>query len=277
MNCKIVFWNADPEFLSIFGITITYYGLFIVTAIIIAYFISKHFYIRNYITTDELQKIFFYIAFGGLLGARIVHCLFYESTYYLNNVLEIFIPFKTINGSYTFTGYRGLASHGLAIGIVTAIFVFSKVYRKSFLWLLDGCVVSFSIIATSIRLGNLMNSEIIGIPTNGNWGFVFMRVDTIPRHPAQLYEAFAYFFIFFILFYVFKNNLNKRSNGIIFSLFTILTFTFRFFIEFYKKNQVDLGEFFTLNIGQYLSIPFIIIGVVTFLYLYKYPVKSVVR
>jgi prolipoprotein diacylglyceryl transferase len=154
----------------------------------------------------------------------------------------------------------GLASHGAAIGILTAIYLFSnKKKNYSMLWVLDRVVIVVALAGTFIRLGNLFNSEIIGIPTEISWAFIFTAVDNIPRHPAQLYESISYFIIFLILLFIYYKGFEKK-NGLLFGLFLVLVFTFRFFVEFIKENQSGFEEAMVLNMGQLLSIPFVIAG-----------------
>jgi prolipoprotein diacylglyceryl transferase len=190
--------------------------------------------------------------FGTVIGARLGHCLFYNPEYYLSNPIEIF---KVWEG--------GLASHGAAIGILTAIYLFAK-KKKNYpmLWTLDRIVIVVALAGTFIRLGNLFNSEIIGTPTEVSWAFVFTAVDDIPRHPAQLYESIAYFIIFLILLFIYYKGIEKNKNGLLFGLFLLLVFTFRFFVEFLKENQSGFEESLVLNMGQLLSIPFVIVGIV---------------
>lgn len=261
MNDGIINWDVKPE---IFWITdsfpLKYYGLLFVTGIIIGYFIVKRIYQKENIPIEQLEKLTTYIVLGTIIGARLGHCLFYEPLYYLRNPLEIFLPIKNIGGSYIFIGFQGLASHGGAIGILTAMILYCKKYKTKLLWVLDKVAIAIPVTGAFIRFGNFMNSEIYGKPTDGNWGVVFVQDDQIPRHPTQLYEAFSYLVIFGILYMVYTFRTNRR-NGEIFGLFLILLFLARFIIEFFKANQVAFENQMTLNMGQVLSIPFIIAGI----------------
>lgn len=163
---------------------------------------------------------------------------------------------------YKFIGFQGLASHGGTIGVLIALGLYCKKFKTNFLWLLDRIAIVGPIVGAFIRLGNFMNSEIYGKPTNGNWGVVFQRDDLIPRHPTQLYEAFSYLLIFGILMYIYRNKNIKKPNGLIFGLCLVLVFLARFIIEFFKENQVGFEDSMTINMGQILSIPFIIIGLI---------------
>jgi len=262
MKDGIFYWNTDPV---IFWITdsfpLKYYGLFFVIGLLLGYQIVKRIYIKENIPVENLDKLATYIFIGTLLGARLGHVLFYQPEYYFNHPLEIFLPIQEINGSYEFVGFQGLASHGGALGVLIAIIWYSIKYKTKLLWILDRVAIAIPISGAFIRLGNFMNSEIYGKPTNGNWGVVFQRDDLIPRHPTQLYEALSYFLIFAILMYTYKNSKNKNFNGVLFGVFLILLFLARFIIEFFKENQVAFENQMTLNMGQWLSLPFIIAGI----------------
>ena len=260
MNDKILNWNLDPV---IYWITdsfpLKYYGLFFITGILLANYVAKRIYIKENIPIENLEKLFIYIVVGIVLGARLGHCLFYDPSYYFQNPLEILLPIKKIGDSYQFIGFQGLASHGGGIGTLIAIGLYCKKYKINYLWVLDRIAIVTPIVATFIRLGNFMNSEIYGKPTNGNWGVIFQRDDLIPRHPTQLYEAFSYLLIFGILIRIYKKN-KEKSNGLIFGMLLVLVFSTRFIIEFFKENQVGFEDGMIINMGQILSIPFIITG-----------------
>ena len=188
------------------------------------------------------------------------HCFFYEAHYFLKHPIEILLPIQKVKGAYAFVGYQGLASHGGTIGVLTAMILYCRRYKVNFLGLLDKMSVAVPVTGGFIRIGNFMNSEIYGKPTNGNWGVVFQRDDLIPRHPTQLYEAFAYLAIFGILFYMYKSEKNRNAKGLIFGTFLTLLFSARFIIEFFKENQESFENNMLINMGQILSIPFILIG-----------------
>jgi prolipoprotein diacylglyceryl transferase len=263
MKDKIIEWNVEPV---IFWITDTfplkYYGLFFMTGLLLAHYIIKRIYIKENIPIENLEKLFIYIVVGTLLGARLGHCLFYDPSYYFQNPVEILLPIKEIGDSYQFIGFQGLASHGGAMGVLIAIALYCKKYKTNFLWVLDRVTIVAQIAAAFIRFGNFMNSEIYGKPTDGSWGVVFQRDDLIPRHPSQLYEAFSYLLIFGILFLTYKNRAKEKANGLIFGVFLVLLFLTRFLIEFFKENQVGFESEMFINMGQVLSIPFIIIGLI---------------
>jgi len=262
MKDGIIYWDLDPV---IFWITDTfplkYYGLFFITGILLANYVTKRIYIKENIPIENLEKLFIYVVVGILLGARLGHCLFYDPSYYFANPLEILLPIKKIGDSFQFIGFQGLASHGGTIGVLIAIGIYCKKNKTNFLWVLDKIAIAAPIVASFIRLGNFMNSEIYGKPTNGNWGVVFQRDDLVPRHPTQLYEAFSYFIIFIILILIYKKG-KQKSNGLILGVALVLIFLARFVIEFFKENQVGFESEMLINMGQILSIPFIIIGLI---------------
>ena len=261
MKDRILYWNLDP---TIYWITETfplkYYGLFFVTGILLAHYVAKRIYINEDIPIENLEKLFIYVVVGIVLGARLGHCLFYEPAYYFQHPLEILVPIKKIGDSYQFIGFQGLASHGGGIGTLIAIGIYCKKYQTNYLWVLDKIAIATPIVAVFIRLGNFMNSEIYGKPTDGSWGVVFQRDDLIPRHPTQLYEAFAYLLIFGILLLTYRTMAKEKTNGLIFGLLLVLVFSARFIIEFFKEDQVGFENEMVQNMGQILSIPFIIIG-----------------
>jgi prolipoprotein diacylglyceryl transferase len=191
------------------------------------------------------------MAIGTVVGARLGHCFFYEPQYYLENPLEII---KIWHG--------GLASHGAAIGILTALYLFARKEKRSYFWVLDRIVITVALSGLFIRLGNLMNSEIYGVQTSLPWGFIFVREgETVAKHPTQIYEALSYMLIFVLLLKLYYQYKGKPKEGLLFGLFLILTFTMRFLIEFVKNTQVEFEKSMFLNMGQLLSIPFVLAGI----------------
>lgn len=261
MNDNIIHWNVNPE---IFRITdsfpLKYYGLFWVMGLGLGYYIVYRIYKKEGVPTEQLEQLTSYIFIGIILGARLGHCFFYDFEYYSDHLLEIILPIKEVNGSYRFTGFQGLASHGGTLGVVIAIVYYWRKTKTNLLWILDRVAIGASVTAAFIRLGNLMNSEIYGKPTNGSWGFVFERDDLIPRHPTQLYEALAYLAIFGILLLMYREKTSATRNGLLVGTLFILLFAARFVIEFFKENQVEFEDTMTLNMGQWLSIPFVLVG-----------------
>lgn len=262
MIFDFVHWNIDPEIVNVFGISIRFYGLLFVGGLILSVYILGWIFKREDIPQEDLEKLTIYGMIGIIAGARLGHCLFYEPSYYLDHPLEMILPVTFLpDGGVKFIGYQGLASHGGALGLIIALILYSRKTKHSILDTTDLIAVVAGLGGGFIRLGNLMNSEIIGMPTMKSWGFIFSRVDNIPRHPAQLYEAIAYFLIFIIMFSLYKTKREKLKNGSLFGLALVLIFTARFFIEFIKERQVGFEANMTLDMGQLLSIPYIIAGI----------------
>lgn len=262
MKDGIINWNVDPEIFTIMDtFPLRYYGLFWILGLGLGYLIIKRIYANENIPLENLEQLTMYIIIGALLGARVGHCFFYEPQYYFQNPLEIILPIRKVGESFEFTGFQGLASHGGVIGAIIGIILYSRKTHTNLLWVLDRVAIGGAVTAAFIRLGNLMNSEIYGKPTNGSWGFVFERDDLIPRHPTQIYEAFAYFLIFGVLVLIYRSKRIENKNGLFIGTLLILLFTARFLIEFFKENQVSFEDSMTLNMGQILSIPYIVLGI----------------
>lgn len=256
-------WNVDPV---IYWITdsfpLKYYGALFACGLLLGYYIVRNIYKKENLSVENLDSLLVYVIVGTILGARLGHVFFYEPEYFMQHPVEILLPIKETAGVYKFVGYQGLASHGGSIGVLIALVLYCRKYHVKFLWLLDKMAVGVPVTGAFIRFGNFMNSEIYGKATNGNWGVVFQRDDMIPRHPTQLYEAFAYLLIFGILFKMYKSERIRNANGLIFGTFLTLLFLARFIIEFFKENQESFENNMLFNMGQLLSIPFIIIGII---------------
>lgn len=254
-------WDFDPEIITIFGFPLKYYGLLFGCGLLLSSFILKGIFKNQNLNQAAHEALFVYGIIGIFVGARLGHCFFYDFAYYSNHILEIVLPIKIYqNGDVSFIGYGGLASHGGTIGLIIALFLYSKKHKIKFLKILDIIAIVAPLGATFIRLANLMNSEMIGNATSVPWAFVFRKIDNIPRHPAQLYEAISYLLIFLLVFTIYKfNNINLGS-GFIFGLTITLIFTMRILIEYLKINQVDFEEGMKFNMGQLLSFPFVLIG-----------------
>lgn len=257
-------WDVSPELFSLGPLTIRWYGLLFVAAFIVGYNIMQWIYKREGKPVAEIEQLAIYMIIGTVIGARLGHCLFYSPEYYLAHPLEILMVWK-----------GGLASHGASLGILVALYFYSKKKKENILWILDRIVIVTAVGGALIRLGNLFNSEIIGKATDVSWAFIFTRVDSIPRHPTQLYESLAYIIIFTILLILYKKKWRQLNNGFLFGLFLVLLFTFRFFVEFLKENQSGFEKGMALNMGQLLSIPFVIVGVVFIIHSLK--IKSTTR
>ncbi|WP_299578374.1 prolipoprotein diacylglyceryl transferase [uncultured Sunxiuqinia sp.] len=262
MLLNYIHWNPDPEIIKVFGISIRYYSLLFVSGLFLSLYVLSWIFKQEKLSNDKLQILSTYGFIGILVGARLGHCLFYEPEYYLSHPIEMILPIKFLeNGGVKFTGYQGLASHGGTLGLIVAIIFYSRRTKHAIIDTLDLIAVVAGLGAGFIRLANLMNSEIIGRPTFASWGFIFERVDQIPRHPAQLYEALIYFLIFGITFTLYKTKRAYLRNGFFFGFTLLLVFIARFFVEFIKERQVAFEENMKLDMGQLLSIPYIIIGV----------------
>ncbi|QQU04727.1 prolipoprotein diacylglyceryl transferase [Myroides odoratus] len=259
MSISLATWNVDPEIFRIGDFAVRYYGVLFAIGMILSYQFMKRIFKREEIGIQYLDKLLIYIVVGTVVGARLGHCLFYDFAYYSQHPLEIILPIAKVDGSYHFVGFMGLASHGGAIGVLLSLALFCKRYKTNLLQLLDRLVIAIPITGAFIRFGNFMNSEIYGKPTDSIFGIVFLRDDTISRHPTQLYEAFAYLAVT-ILLYVLYQKKYSGYKGLLFGLFLILMFTARFVLEYFKENQVAFEDEMALNMGQILSIPFMIVG-----------------
>ncbi|MDR2010678.1 MAG: prolipoprotein diacylglyceryl transferase [Bacteroidales bacterium] len=261
MICEII-WDISPIIFEFGDFQLRYYGILFVLGFIVSYFILKRIYIKENIPVSELDSLSVYVALGGLIGARVGHCIFYDWSYFSNHILEIFLP-VSFDPSFHFVGYQGLASHGGAIGVIVAVLIFKrKSVKKSFFWLIDRIAIPTGFAGAFIRLGNLMNSEIYGHPTDLPWGFVFAENgDTWASHPTQIYEAICYILTSIVLMLLYKNERFRNARGFLLGVFFIMIFTARFFIEFLKENQVSFEESMRLNMGQILSIPLVLTGI----------------
>ena len=260
-----ILWNPDVEAFHLFGFSVRWYSLCWLIGLVLAYFIVQRLYKQQKIKDELFDPLFLYCFFGILLGARLGHCLFYQPEYYLTSwqhFIEMIVPIHYLPaGGWKFVGYEGLASHGGTIGLIVALYLYYRRTRLNLWQVLDNIAIATPITACFIRLGNLMNSEIIGKVTDVPWAFIFERVDKMPRHPGQLYEAIAYFLFFFVGLWFYRKRPQRVGTGFFFGLCLTLIFTFRFFIEYTKDIQVDFESGMLLNMGQILSIPFIAIGI----------------
>jgi len=263
-----IVWN--PGLKGPFGLR--WYGICWLVGLAIATYIVYYLFKKDKINKELFDPLFLYCFLGILIGSRLGHCLFYQPDYFLSSwqhVIEMFLPihfdanesFLGIKG-IEFIGYQGLASHGGTIGLIIALLLYCRWSKISIWKILDFIAIATPTTACMIRLGNLMNSEIIGKVTDVPWAFIFERVDLQPRHPGQLYEAIAYGIFFFVGWYFYKKNPQRVGTGFFFGLCITLIFTFRFFIEYTKDIQEPFEANMPLDMGQLLSIPFIILGVV---------------
>lgn len=251
-------WHVDPVIFSIFGLDIRWYSILFVSGFIIGWFIFRKFFRREGVPEALLDPLLYTLLICTIVGARLGHCLFYQPDYYLGSwkgFFEIFMPWK-----------GGLASHGGAIALLLGMWWFSRHYGRKydfdFLWIMDRLCITVAFAGCLIRCGNLFNSEIYGNVTNLPWGFVFqLRGETEPKHPTQLYEALSYLILGLFLIAMYWKKLDKVHRGFFFGAFLVGCFGMRFLIEFIKEPQVGFEESMALDMGQILSIPFIIAGI----------------
>lgn len=257
----VINWNASPEIFDFHGFAPRWYSLAFLFGFLIGYYIMFRIYKNEHIPTDTLDTLLLYLIVGTVLGARIGHCLFYEWDYFKNHLLEMILPVQ-FEPEFRFTGYTGLASHGGAMGVLVAQWLYAKfVLKRPLIWLLDRIGIPIMLVACFIRLGNLMNSEILGSPSDVPWAFIFEQVDNTPRHPVQLYEAIVYFIIFLALHRLYWKTDITRIAGRLLGVFTVLLWSARFLLEFFKRSQGGLENTLGwLSTGQWLSLPLILIG-----------------
>ena len=274
MEYLAIHWNIDPAILHIGGFELRWYSLLFVSGFILGWYIMKSFFVREKISTDLLDPMLYMLLICTIVGARLGHCLFYQPDYYLGSwkgFLEIFMPWK-----------GGLASHGGTLALLLGIWWYARKYGPKndfdFVWVLDHLVIPVSFAACFIRLGNLFNSEIYGGPTTLPWGFVFERNgETVPCHPTQLYEAGTYLLLGCVLMWLYWKKLVKVYRGTFVGIFLTVCFGARFLIEFIKNDQVEFEADMALNMGQLLSIPFVLLGIGFLVYAYtrKLPARAV--
>ena len=261
MIFEVITWNLDPEIFSIGNWGPRWYGLMFALAFLSGYLIFKRYLRSDKLTAEMLDELLIYSVIGTVIGARLGHCFFYEPDYYLKNPLEILKIWK-----------GGLASHGFAIGILLALWLYYRKYKIPFLWLFDRIAIVVALGCAFIRIGNFFNSEIYGLPTNLPWGVEFVRdrlydsttgeiLPTVARHPTQLYEALSYILIFIALFVFYRKKNMEIRDGFIFGVSMIALFSARFLIEFVKNDQVAFEAGLSFNMGQLLSLPFIFAGI----------------
>ncbi len=274
-----ILWNPDIVAFSLGPLEVRWYSLLWCIGLFAVYQLMHYLFKEQKLGEDKFEPMFLYCFLGILIGARLGHCLFYEPEYYLSRPMEMILPMrKFADGEWHFTGYEGLASHGGTLGLMIAIILYSRNVKLNLMHVLDNVAIVTPICACAIRLGNLMNSEIIGHPTDVPWAFVFERVDMLPRHPGQLYEAICYAIFFFIGWFIYRLSLKKETmerytsnarkplvdirvgSGFYFGLCLFLIFLSRIFIELTKENQVDFESGMMFNMGQLLSVPFVLLG-----------------
>ncbi len=251
-------WNINPTLLHLGPLELRWYGLLFVGSFFLGARILTWIYNREGKDPSVIENLLIYIMVGAVVGSRLVHCFFYEPEFYLSHPLEILYVWK-----------GGLASHGGLIGVLIALYVFTKRYNESYMWIVSRVAIPGALTAAFIRFGNLFNSEILGQPSDKPWAIVFERIDLIPRHPVQLYEAFAYLTILLILLTLYRKVTPSFATKILPGTFLVLLFTARFFIEYTKTRQASYTTDLPFSTGQMLSIPFIVIGIVWIIWALK--------
>jgi prolipoprotein diacylglyceryl transferase len=245
-------WDVSPVIFHLGPLPIRWYSLGWLLAFAVGFYLVRWIYRREGKPEEDLESILLFMILGAIIGARLGHCLFYRPDYYLAHPLEIVAFWK---------GFRGLASHGGAIGVLVSLYIFSRRHpNQPYFWLIDRVAGPAALGGFFVRMGNLMNSEILGIPTDVPWAMVFVRVDAIPRHPAQAYEAISYLLIFFLIFFLYRWKGPKLPSGFLSGTFLATVFGARFFIEFVKERHAAFEVGLPLSMGQILSIPIVALG-----------------
>jgi len=251
-DATLIHWNVNPVLLELSGLEIRWYSIFFAAAFLIGYWIMNKIFKREGHDADSVDSLVIYAIMGTVIGARLVHCLFYDPMYYFSHPLSIF---KIWEG--------GLASHGAALGILAALFIYCRNPKHpSYAWLLDRVTIPIALGGALIRIGNFFNSEIVGTPTSSRWGIVIDNFDPVPRHAVQLYEAFAYGITFVVLLLIYNEEELRSKRGLMLGVFFVLVFFARFLLEFVKTHQAGYEVGFALTVGQMLSVPFIILGLI---------------
>jgi len=244
-------WNINPNILELGPVQLRWYGVLFVGSFFLGLWILQWVYKREGKDESVLDNFLIYVIIGAVVGARLAHCLFYEPGYYLSNPLEMLYVWK-----------GGLASHGGMIGVLVALYLFARKHNESYLWLISRVAMPGMLTAAFVRIGNLFNSEILGLPSDKPWAIIFQRVDLIPRHPVQIYEALSYFVILGVLVMVYRKSTTQFATKILTGLFFFLLFSVRFLLEYTKTRQATYTTDISLTIGQMLSVPFVVLGII---------------
>lgn len=262
---NFIHWNVSPEIFHVGSLSIRWYGLLFASGFLIGYYIGERMLKSENVPQKWIDSLFFYLIIATVVGARLGHVFFYGWDYYSQHPEEIIMVW-----------HGGLASHGGVLGILVAIYIYSKkVTKRSMLWTLDRIAVPVALTAAFIRTGNLMNSEIYGIQTSLPWGFIFERNgETVAKHPTQIYEALSYLITFLILTFLYWKTNAKNREGLLLGIFFIGIFGTRFLIEFIKEDQEAFESTMALNMGQWLSIPLILLGIFLLIRAFQIPLKT---
>jgi prolipoprotein diacylglyceryl transferase len=251
-------WSTDPTIFKFSFLQLRWYSLFFIGSFILGYFIIKKIFLAEGKSVKNLDDLLLYSLTGAIIGARIAHCLFYEPEYYLSHPIEILYVWK-----------GGLASHGGMLGVLIVFYIYAKKNNISYMWLLSRMTIPGALVAASVRFGNFFNSEILGKESHLPWSVVFKRVDNIPRHPVQLYEAFSYLVIAAILWIIYKKTHPNFATKLLPGVFATLLFSVRFLLEFVKTKQATYSLDIPLTVGQMLSLPFILLGIGWIIWAFK--------
>ncbi|MDR2362134.1 MAG: prolipoprotein diacylglyceryl transferase [Prevotellaceae bacterium] len=269
-NFLSVYWDVNPEIVAIGPMHLRYYGILMVGGFFAAYMLVRHMFRREQLSQRLFDSFAISVVVSTLIGMRLGHCLFYQPEMFIESPLEVFLPVR-FSPRFEFIGYQGLASHGGAIGILLGVWWWCHKHKRHYMWAIERVIIAVPLVGALIRLGNLMNSEIYGTTTDLPWGFIFaLRHEITPHHPTQLYEALSYAIIFLIMWGLYTRRFTKMKRGMAFGLFLILLFGIRFAIEFIKQPQVDFEASMALNMGQLLSLPFIVAGIILLWWSRKY-------
>ena len=260
-----IYWQPDEIAFHVGSYGVRWYGLCWLTGLTLGFFLMQWLYKKHKYPDEKFEPLFLYVFIGVLVGARLGHCIFYQPDYFLTSgkhIVEMFLPIKFLDGGgWKFIGYEGLASHGGVVGMLAGLYMYIRKYKMPTWVVLDFMGICSGITATFIRLGNLMNSEIIGKQTDVPWAFIFANVDQAPRHPGQLYESLFYLFTFIVILLIYRKHPEKVGTGFYFGLCLTMIFTFRFLIEYTKEIQEAFEAGLPIDMGQILSIPLIALGV----------------
>jgi prolipoprotein diacylglyceryl transferase len=252
-------WNIDPTLLHLGPLQLRWYGLLFVGSFFLGSLILTWMYKREHKNPADVEHLLIYLMVGAVIGSRLMHCFAYEPAFYLSHPLEIFKIWK-----------GGLASHGGLLGVFISMYLFAKRYNTPYLWVVSRVAIPGALTAAFVRFGNFFNSEILGLPSDVSWAIVFSRVDMIPRHPVQLYEAFSYLVLLLILLFVYLKSKPDFATKILPGIFLTSMFTIRFLLEYTKTRQADYTTSLPFTTGQMLSIPFIIVGILWILWALKH-------
>ena len=260
-----IYWQPNEIAFHVGSYGVRWYGLCWLTGLTLGFFLMQWLYKKHKYPDEKFEPLFLYVFIGVLVGARLGHCIFYQPDYFLTSgkhIVEMFLPIKFLDGGgWKFIGYEGLASHGGVAGMLVGLYMYIRKYKMPTWVVLDFMGICSGITATFIRLGNLMNSEIIGKQTDVPWAFIFANVDQAPRHPGQLYESLFYLFTFIVILLIYRKHPEKVGTGFYFGLCLTMIFTFRFLIEYTKEIQEAFEAGLPIDMGQILSIPLIALGV----------------